>query len=184
LIAWQAPRRPYQDILRTIKLVLYQSDSQACHLQQCFPSTGQWNVIIFGGGIFTNVQMARVNCLAGALFDPDSYFQRLNKASRARDRVGSVGVYLVHSTNRNRIYLFRLPEIFRACLEDGSIDYSRVLADNESYHHLGGGELYKSFGVDPEGCMVLLRPDQHIAFLSGIDDVHGLEGCLRSFTCV
>jgi phenol 2-monooxygenase len=141
-------------------------------------------LVIFGGDIAINEQMIRVNGLAEALSHPHSYFHQLNKASKARDGVGSVGVYLVHSASRNRIDLFRLPEIFRPCLEDGSIDYSRVLADNESYHHLGGGELYKSFGIDPEGCMVLLRPDQHVAFLSGIDDVHGLEGFLRSFTCV
>ncbi|GIK00056.1 hypothetical protein Aspvir_004071 [Aspergillus viridinutans] len=166
------------------KLVLNQSDSQACHLQQRFPSTGQWNLIIFGGDISKIEQMTRVNRLAEALSHPASYFQQLNKASRARDGVGSVEVYLVHSANRNRIDLFRLPEIFRPCLEDGGIDYSRVMADNESYHHPGGGELYTSFGIDPEGCMVLLRPDQHVAFLSTIDDVHGMEGFLRSFTCL
>ncbi|KAF7166861.1 hypothetical protein CNMCM5623_000415 [Aspergillus felis] len=166
------------------KLVLNQSDSQAYHLQQRFSSTGQWNLIIFGGDISENAQMIRVNRLAEALSHPASYFQQLKKASRRRGGVGSVGVYLVHSANRNRIDLFCLPEIFRPCLEDGTMDYSKVLADNESYHHSGGGELYTSFGIDPEGCMVLLRPDQHLAFLSSLDDVHGMEGFLRLSTCL
>ncbi|KAL2818233.1 FAD binding domain-containing protein [Aspergillus cavernicola] len=166
------------------KLVLNQSDSQAHHLQQCFTSNGQWDLIIFGGDISKREQLNRINRLAEALSHPVSYFQQLNKASRARGAVGSVGVYLVHSANRNSIDLLGLPEIFRPHLEDGSIEYTRVWVDNESYHHPGGGDLYKTLGIDQDGCMVLLRPDQHVAFLSSIDDVHGLEGFLRSFTCL
>jgi phenol 2-monooxygenase len=166
------------------QLVLSQSDSQAYHLQQIFRSTGQWNLIIFGGNISKTEQMARVHHQADALSNPESYFQQLNKASAVRGGVGSVRVYLVHSADRNSIDIFSLPAIFRPLCDDGGIDYSRVLVDNKSYHHPGGGELYKTFGIHPEGCMVLLRPDQHVAFLSSMDDIHGLQGFLSTCTCL
>ncbi|KAF7591615.1 hypothetical protein BBP40_001315 [Aspergillus hancockii] len=166
------------------RLVLRQSDSQAYHLQQIFRSTGQWNLIIFGGNISETEQMARLHRLADTLSHPESYFQRLSKASAVKEGLGSVGTFLLHSADRNSIDIFNLPYIFRPCYEDGSIDYNRVLVDNESYHHPGGGELYKSFGIDPQGCMVLLRPDQHVAFLSSMDDVHGLQGFLSTVICL
>ncbi|KAE8148628.1 FAD binding domain protein [Aspergillus avenaceus] len=165
-------------------LVLNHSDSQAIHLQQAFPSTGRWNLVVFGGDISQREQMNRLHHLATALSAPDSYLHRLNQARAIVGGVGSVDVYLLHSANRNNIDLFSLPEIFRPFHADGGLDYSRVLVDNESCHHPGGGQLYQTFGIGERGCMTLLRPDQHVAFLSEMDNVHGLERFLRSFTCI
>ncbi|KAB8072664.1 phenol hydroxylase [Aspergillus leporis] len=81
------------------RLVLRQSDSQAYHLQQIFRSTGQWNLIIFGGNISKREQITRVQRLADVLSHPESYFQRLNKASAVRGGVGSVGAFLLHSAD-------------------------------------------------------------------------------------
>jgi phenol 2-monooxygenase len=164
------------------KLVLQQSDSQSRHLQQLFPSTGQWALIIFGGDIANNAQMSRVCNLAESLSCQESYFQRFNKGREVKGNIGPIVVYLLHSACRHSIDLFDLPEIFLPQNESYGIDYSRVLVDNEFYHQPGGGELYESFGIHPEGCMVLIRPDQHVSFLSDLEDFDGLEKFLASFT--
>ncbi|KAJ5088705.1 hypothetical protein N7456_012321 [Penicillium angulare] len=161
-------------------LIVNQSDSQACHLQQIIPSTGQWNLIIFGGDIARADQKRRVEDLADALDSPDSVFWKLNDpASVARRGFTAFGVYLVHCADRLNIELNDLPIIFRPWTEEG-VDYGRVWADCEAYHHGGGGKLYSSFGIGDKGCMALLRPDQHLAFLSDIDDMGGLEQFLQS----
>ncbi|KAG2026541.1 hypothetical protein GB937_001321 [Aspergillus fischeri] len=161
-------------------LILNQSDSQARHLQQILPSTGQWNLIVFGGDIAGADQKRRVEDLADALNSPDSVFEKLNDpASVARRGFPALGVYLIHCADRLSIELNDLPIVFRPWTKDG-VDYSRVWADGEAYHHAGGGKLYSSFGIGDKGCMALLRPDQHLAFLSDIDDVESLEQFLRS----
>lgn len=126
--------------------------------------------------------MARVRHLANSLSCQESYFQKFNRDRAVKGGFGSIIAYLLHSACRNSVDLFDLPEIFRPCSEKHGIDYSRVLVDNESYHHPGGGELYESLGICAQGCMVLLRPDQHVSFLSDLQDLDGLERFLASFT--
>jgi phenol 2-monooxygenase len=41
-------------------------------------------------------------------------------------------------------------------------DYEKVFTDEESYGW-GFGEVYKNRGVSPEGCVVVVRPDQYIS---------------------
>ncbi|QKX62790.1 uncharacterized protein TRUGW13939_09955 [Talaromyces rugulosus] len=164
------------------KLVLQQIDSQSCHLHELFRSTGQWNLIIFGGDIVNKSQMARVRNLADSLSCKESYFHRFKTAREMKGDIEPIVVYLLHSACRNSIDFFDLPEIFRPESKYGGINFGRALVDNEFYHQPGGGELYKSFGIHPEGCMVLLRPDQHISFISELEDFNGLEMFLSSFT--
>ena len=164
-------------------LIVNQSDAQACHLQQILPSTGQWNLIIFGADIANPRQMRRLSHLEESIGQSESVIQRLNnQASATRPGFASVGMYLIHCAGRLGVELNDLPAIFRPWTEDYGVDYNRVWVDEEAYHHSGGGKLYKSFGVGPEGCMVLLRPDQHLAFLSDMDDAKGLESFLMSVT--
>jgi phenol 2-monooxygenase len=164
------------------KLVLQQIDSQSYHLHELLRSTGQWNLIIFGGDIVNKSQLARVHNLADSLSCKESYFHRFKTAREMKGDIEPIVVYLLHSACRNSVEFFDLPEIFRPESKCGGINFSRALVDNEFYHQPGGGELYKSFGIHPEGCMVLLRPDQHVSFISDLEDSNGLEMFLSSFT--
>ncbi|EUC60295.1 phenol 2-monooxygenase [Rhizoctonia solani AG-3 Rhs1AP] len=39
----------------------------------------------------------------------------------------------------------------------------------------GGGRAYQSFGVGPEGCLALVRPDGHVAALGSLEPVEALQ---------
>ncbi|KAJ5173253.1 hypothetical protein N7492_005846 [Penicillium capsulatum] len=162
-------------------LILNQSDAQTCHLQQILPSTGQWNLIIFGADIAAPDQARRLSSLAEMLGRPESVIQKLNNhAAVTRRGFESVGINLIHCAERLGIELHDLPAIFRPWTDTHGVDYNKVWVDEAAYHYAGGGELYKSFGIGARGCMVLLRPDQHVSFLSDMDDVAGLEQFLTS----
>ncbi|KAB8211241.1 FAD binding domain-containing protein [Aspergillus parasiticus] len=164
-------------------LIINQSDAQPRHLQHILPSTGEWSLIIFGGDIADPHQMQRLSHLAVTLGHPESIIQRLNNQASAKRRDSAfVRIYLIHCAERLSIELHDLPAVFRPWTEDNGVDYSRVWVDEKAYHHAGGGQLYNSFGISPEGCMVLLRPDQHLSFLSDMDDGKGLERFLTSIT--
>ncbi|OGM48511.1 FAD monooxygenase [Aspergillus bombycis] len=164
-------------------LIINQSDAQPCHLQRILPSTGEWSLIIFGSDIADPSQKQRLSHLEVTLGHPESMIQKLNThASTMRRGSAFVRIYLIHCAERLGIELHDLPTVFRPWTEDNGMDYSRVWVDEEAYHHAGGGQLYNSFGIGREGCMVLLRPDQHLSFLSDMDDVKGLERFLMSIT--
>lgn len=57
-------------------------------------------------------------------------------------------------------------------------DPHKVFVDDEHYNH-GHGHAYQSYGVDPaEGAVVLVRPDQYVAKVVGLEAVGELEGFL------
>ncbi|KAE8132627.1 thioredoxin-like protein [Aspergillus pseudotamarii] len=162
-------------------LVLSHADSHPHELQRIFKSTGEWNLVVFGGNIVKEEQCQRVENVAAALSSPKSAVQRINaRRYLNRDRVvGSLVVYLVHSAPSTEVDIGNLPDIFRPPDEDTGFDYGKVFVDNKSYH-VGGGKAYEEYGISPYGCLVLLRSDQHVAFKGDLEDIGELENFLES----
>jgi phenol 2-monooxygenase len=68
-----------------------------------------------------------------------------------------------------------LPEIFRPFDEKLGWDYGKAFADDESYGQ-GSGQAYCEYGIPEDtSCLVLVRPDQHVAMVTAIGDVELLE---------
>ncbi|GFF22803.1 phenol 2-monooxygenase [Aspergillus udagawae] len=163
------------------EIVVSQSDAQPWQVQGLLKSTGEWNLIVFGGDILQETQRKRIDALATALSSEVSYIRRLNERRHEGYIVGTIAIHLIHSASRLDVELFDLPEIFRPFNERHGVDYGRVYADEKSYHS-GGGNAYSSYGIAPEGCMILLRPDQHISFIGDLEDVGSLSRFVASFT--
>ena len=52
--------------------------------------------------------------------------------------------------------------------------FDTVFADVDSYHH-GHGHAYQKYGIDPEvGCVVVTRPDQHVAGVYSVNDFEAI----------
>ncbi|OOF99515.1 hypothetical protein ASPCADRAFT_393357 [Aspergillus carbonarius ITEM 5010] len=151
--------------------VLCQSDSHPWHLQDRLVSTGQWHLIIFGGNITDFTQMTRVKRLTDSLSHPQSLVNRIVLTDGSP--VGSVATYMVHSAPREEVEFMDLPPILRPFDDVTGYDYSRVFADNKVSEE-GCGCAYQNYGIAPEGCMVLVRPDQHVAFIGALEDTHAL----------
>jgi phenol 2-monooxygenase len=162
-------------------LVLGQADSQPQELQRIFQSTGEWNLVVFGGNIIDKDQRRRVENLAETLSSPNSAIQKTKnrRSSNHGNLVGSFSICLVHSASRTEVDIGKLPAIFRPPDDDTGFDYGRVFVDNESYH-VGGGKAYEELGISPRGCLVLLRPDQHVAFKGDLEDTDYLDRFLES----
>ncbi|RAH75499.1 putative FAD monooxygenase [Aspergillus aculeatinus CBS 121060] len=163
-------------------LVLCQSDSQPWHLQERLPSTGQWHLLVFGGDISQALQLQRVEALARQLTRPNSILAPRCK-SGATTAVGSVAVYLIHSASRFDVQLMSLPPIFRPYDDRRGREYRRVFADNEGFAP-GCGMAYSLYGIAPEGCVVLLRPDQHCSLVVSLEDSDILERFFSLFVPV
>ncbi|PYI25887.1 hypothetical protein BP00DRAFT_451690 [Aspergillus indologenus CBS 114.80] len=163
-------------------LVLCQSNSQPWYLQERLPSTGQWHLLVFGGDISKASQLQRVEALARQLTRPNSILAPLCMPG-ATTTVGSVAVYLIHSASRFDVQLMNLPPIFRPYDDRRGREYRRVFADNEGFAP-GCGMAYSLYGIAPEGCVVLLRPDQHCSLVVPLEDADTLERFFSLFVPV
>lgn len=158
--------------------VLFQCDSRPYDLQQVLRSTGEWHMIVFGGDFLGGSQMERVQKLGWRLSQDKFWSKRVNLD--CDDRVGHIGAYLVHCAPRKLVDMMKLPEIFRPFDEVTGFDYWKVFADNSSCSE-NRGEAYQAYGIGTEGCLVLVRPDQHVAFVGALDDLSAMELFLQNF---
>lgn len=159
--------------------VLNHSDARPWQFQETLNSDGRWRVVIFAGNVTVPAQMDRVRRLGAQLADPKSFLRRFTPASKPIDAV--VEVLTIHSSPRFEVELFDFPEVLRPFKGDMGWDYGKIFVDADSYHE-GHGHAYQNYGVDPQaGCMVVLRPDQHVSFIGDLEDAESLDCFFSTF---
>ncbi|QRW20803.1 FAD-binding domain protein [Rhizoctonia solani] len=78
-------------------------------------------------------------------------------------------VYTIMATKKENGNYTDVPDTLRPY-------WDTVFLDDISYaEHEGGGKAYQSFGVGPEGCLVLVRPDGHVAALASLEESQILQ---------
>lgn len=161
--------------------IMNHSDSCMWRLHEILNRSGHWALLVFGGDISIKSQMRSVRALAARLSRSCSVMQRVNHRYRLH-KIGSIEAHLIHSAPRHGIDLHLLPCLFVTQSETHGYDYGKVFADNVSYTGVGG-TVYRDLDIPDGGCIVLIRPDHHIAFYGGLDETSELEAfILRSWT--
>ncbi|KAK9416027.1 putative Phenol hydroxylase [Seiridium unicorne] len=166
--------------------ILNQADARPWHFQELLKADGRFRVVLFAGAILDPAQRVRVDRFCAALDAPTSFLRRITPAGAAIDSV--VEVLTVHSSKREETELLRdFPEILHPFDKQRGWDYSKVYVDAESYHE-GGGRAYESYGVDKQrGCVLAVRPDQHVGWLGELEDFDELhiyfDNCLVLASC-
>ncbi|KAI0842791.1 putative phenol 2-monooxygenase [Hypoxylon sp. FL0890] len=161
--------------------VLNQSDGRPWHFQEKLKSNGKFRVVLFAGNIHSPTQRDRVEKFCEALDAPNSFLRAATPAGSSLDT--AIEVLTIHSSKRTETELLRdLPEVLHPYDPHTGWDYDKVFVDDVSYHE-GFGDAYTNYGVDKErGCVVVVRPDQHVAWIGELEDFEELqryfEGCL------
>ncbi|OTA97873.1 hypothetical protein M434DRAFT_7501 [Hypoxylon sp. CO27-5] len=161
--------------------VLNQSDGRPWHFQEKLKANGKFRIVLFAGNILSRTQRERVEKFCEALDAPTSF---LRSATPAGSSLGNaIEVLTIHSSKRTETELLRdFPEVLHPYDPHTGWDYDKVFVDDVSYHE-GFGDAYTNYGVDKErGCVVVARPDQHVAWIGELEDFEDLqryfEGCL------
>ena len=158
--------------------VLNQSDARPSHLQELLRSNGRWRVIIFAGDVTEPAQATKLKTLGAQLARPQSFLNRFTPPSGRYDNVFELLV--VHKAPRRDVSVFDFPEVFRPYDEVDGWDYWKIFVDDESYHE-GHGQIYQNLEVNPEGCSVILRPDQHVSYVGPMDAYDDLDSFFAGF---
>lgn len=153
--------------------VLNQSDARARQFAYYLRSDGRFRVVVFAGNLTNREQWARVQRFGELIARPDSFLGRFTPSNKPSDSV--IEVLTIHSGPRINIELLDLHAVFHPFDEKQGWDYDKVFVDDVSYHD-GHGEAYRNYGVDRErGCVVIVRPDQYVAWVGSLEDVDDID---------
>ncbi|KAL0932813.1 FAD monooxygenase [Colletotrichum truncatum] len=161
--------------------VLNQACARPWHFQERLKADGRFRVVLFAGNILDAGQKARVEKFAAALDAPENFLQKATPPGNPIDSV--IEVLTIHSSKRTETELLRdFPDILHPYDSHFGWDYNKVFVDDESCHE-GFGDAYTNYGVDKQrGCVVIVRPDQYVAWVGELEDFDQLqkyfEGCL------
>ncbi|KAI1354554.1 FAD binding domain-containing protein [Xylaria sp. FL0043] len=146
-------------------------DARQMWLTRALPADSRWHILVFGGDIQdsdTALQLQKLGSDLETLVraftppesDPDSIFN----------------IVLVLSSKRANVELQTLPEIFTPITGKWKLkNILKVFVDDESYDKTHG-HAYEVYGIDPnQGALVVIRPDQYIARIGPLNDVHSLD---------
>ena len=155
--------------------VLNQACARPWHFQERLKADGRFRVVLFAGEILKPAQKARVDKFCQLLDSPSSFLHRATPKGKPIDNI--IEVLTIHSSKRVDTELLRdFPAILHPFDDHTGWDYNKVFVDDESYHE-GYGDAYKNYGVDRErGCVVVVRPDQYVAWVGELEDFGSLEG--------
>ena len=148
--------------------VLNQSDARPWHLASFLKADGRFRIILFAGDVTIPSQHQRLQAFVDALAAPTGPIRRVTPSDAAINAV--IHILTVHAAPRTAVDIFSFPELLRPFDPQRGWDYDAIFVDDESYHE-GHGEVYKNFGIRrEEGCVVVTRPDQHVAYIGSLDD--------------
>ncbi|KAL4933364.1 putative FAD monooxygenase [Aspergillus undulatus] len=159
--------------------VLNQADSRSWYLQERLPSNGCWRVMVFAGDVTKPSQKDKIGRLGTALGSRESFLQRYTPAGARYDSV--IEVLTVHAAPRQEVDIFDFPEVFRPYDEVDGWDYEKIFVDYNSFQE-GHGRLYETFGINPDkGCLVIVRPDQHVSYVGALEDYDAVDRFFSGF---
>jgi phenol 2-monooxygenase len=158
--------------------VLSQADARPWHFQELLPSIGRWRVVVLPGDITQPAQAAKLAEVGKVFSQKTSFLNKFTPAGKPKDEVFEV--LAVHYAPRHRVTIFDFPEVFRNFSETDGWDYNKIFADDQSYHE-GHGKFYETFGVSPQGCIVILRPDQYVSYVGPIDEPDAVTDFFSGF---
>lgn len=150
--------------------VLNQSDARPWHFAEWLKADGRFRVILFAGDMLDGAQAARVSGFCAGL---ERVLRTYTPDGEAINSV--IQPLTLHAAPREQVDIFSFPEVLRPFHPARGWEYNQIFVDAPSYHE-GFGDAYSNYGVDTaKGAVVVTRPDQHVGYVGGLEDVDEVE---------
>ncbi|GAA5988739.1 hypothetical protein JCM10908_006149 [Rhodotorula pacifica] len=169
-----APRLPVGERFFSTQVV-NQASATAVQLTSHVPFTGAWRILVFAGDVAQAAVMDRLRRLNACFNAPDSVVSKYTPPDRKRWDV--IDVVTIHCAERTSVELYDFPQpsIFHPH------NYDRIYVDGPSHYH-GDGKAYESYGISKEeGAIVVVRPDQYVGLVIGLEDTSILDEYFSRF---
>ena len=163
--------------------VINHCDARSWHFGKLLKADGLFHIVLFAGDVSKTEQMQRIYGFTDALTNMATPLVQysINNSGSQKTRCHVADVLTIHSAPRQQVEYLDFPELLRPFDEELGWDYDRIFVDEESYYE-GHGNAYEGYGIDKvRGCVVIVRPDQHVAWIGGLEDVDSLETYFANF---
>ncbi|KAF9699947.1 hypothetical protein EKO04_001983 [Ascochyta lentis] len=153
-------------------------DTKPVQLQSVLRSDGRWRVVVFAGDINQVGCKEKLEKFSSSL---SQTIQRYTPLSSHPDSV--IEPILVLHTLFSRTEQHQIPQVFSPKTGKwGMKDLHKTYIDDEHYN-AGHGHAYEKYGIDASnGAVVVVRPDQYVAKVVGLDGAERIgelfRGCL------
>ena len=145
------------------------------------PSDGRWRLVIFAGDVREPTQMAKLHALADFLLSDDGPVALYTPADADTD--ARFDPIVIIAGGRNEVEHHDFPELFRPIrTSTGYRDYGKIYSDEPTLHE-GDSKAYERYGISKQaGCVVVARPDQHVALVCPLEDHKTLAAYFAGFS--
>ena len=152
--------------------VVCQAEAAPVNLANALPSNGKWRVMVFGGDITHSSQRNKVRNLGPPLEQLRQKYNLSTQASRS-----PLEVVLVHRAKRTDFSVLDLHPVYRPWDDEVGYDYWRIFSDDAAEFEPWQPSAYDDYGIDArKGCLVVVRPDQHTAYVGPMEDAESVAG--------
>lgn len=128
---------------------------------------------MLAGDVSVASQIERIRQLCHELAAENGVINRYTPKGKCFDAV--IEILTIHAAPRVSMDLSDFPEVFHPYSESEGWDYWKIYVDDVSYHE-GHGKAYENYGIDARrGCLVALRPDQHVGWIGEIEDIAEMD---------
>ena len=166
--------------------VVNHCDARSWHFAQWLKADGLFHIVLFAGDVSKPTHMQRVQEFAlemaarSTSMPLQNNFKSISNGE-THNQVPIADILTIHSAPRQQVEFLDFPELLRPFDEELGYDYNRIFVDGQSYYE-GSGNAYEGYGVGKErGCVVVVRPDQHVAWIGELENVEGLEAYFSGF---
>jgi phenol 2-monooxygenase len=156
--------------------VVRQCESTVVHLANALPSTGKWRIMVFAGDLRSKEQQDIVYRLGAVLQSLQRKYTR-----DGNHATSTIEVLLIHSGSRTSAEPLDMHEVYHPW--DGALgwDLWKIFSDDAAELE-PCGSAYENYGIDKKnGCLVILRPDQHVSFVGPLDQHAPVESFFARF---
>ncbi|KAG0151660.1 hypothetical protein CROQUDRAFT_36280 [Cronartium quercuum f. sp. fusiforme G11] len=146
------------------------------------PADGKWKIFIFGGDI-AQESTCKENFEKLARFLAENERSPIKKYTPfGQDSDSVIDCITILASARISLEPEQFHDILRPVKgKHGYRSYQKIFTDDETYHH-GHGHAYEKYGIDPKaGCVIVVRPDQHVSLVTHIGDHIGLAAFFDEF---
>ncbi|CZT22165.1 related to phenol 2-monooxygenase [Ramularia collo-cygni] len=180
------PEQTNQEAAKKLKLgmrvpntsVFNQSNGVATNVQSLLESTGSWRILVFAGDVTKAEQLERINNLNE---DLDVLIHKYPSAS-TRQPEKFAEILTFHSANINDVDSKVFHSAFFPHDAVDGYNYDTIFGDFTDLAEECTGGAYRAYDVDLEqGALVLVRPDQVVAWVGYLRDLSVMRDWLATF---
>lgn len=150
--------------------VVNHSDARSWHLGKWLKSDGRFRILIFAGDVSNQQQMKHVHDFALSISCPRSVLRRCRKDIHAL-----IDIITIHCAPRDKVELSDFPQLLHPFDAQSGWTYDKIFVDMKP-HYGKHGQAYQNYGIDMgRGCVIILRPDQHVGWIGDLQDVQDVQ---------